>query len=376
MIPAPLITKHVTLSELPSPPPGKVGWPWTEVYTPLPSSKPDGFLWPRISVVTPSFNQKQFIEETIRSVLLQGYPNLEYIINDGGSTDGSVEIIRKYEPWLSYWVSEPDGGQVNAIEKGWRHSTGEIVAYLNSDDTYLSNTVANAAHILIEHPDAVAICGGELVVDENGIVIAERTVSSVTLGSLLRLNFVPQPSVFVRRATLEQAGGLDLNFQTAFDFELWTRLAQSGVFYCIPDVFATTRWHSSAKTFTQRLHVLAEVSKTVHQILSGPVGKNFSRREQQEILAGLNFLAVSIYLDNPLKYFSAFVSNSFAALAKSPALFSQLSMLFYHRIRVMAAYYFLKYAKRRSVEKTPWGFGSTGVHWSQWQSHSRRTPLN
>ena len=100
-----------TLAELPPPPPDKTGWPWSEESPPLPATMPDGSPWPRISIVTPSYNQGQFIEETIRSVLLQGYPNLEYIVMDGGSTDNSVEIVRNYNSWLAYWVSEPDRGQ-------------------------------------------------------------------------------------------------------------------------------------------------------------------------------------------------------------------------------------------------------------------------
>lgn len=107
--------------------------------------------WPRITIVTPSLNQGQFIEETIRSVLLQGYPNLEYIIIDGGSTDGSVDIIRKYERWLAYWVSEPDNGQAHAINKGFQRATGDIGAYLNSDDYYQPGALAHVARTFLAH---------------------------------------------------------------------------------------------------------------------------------------------------------------------------------------------------------------------------------
>jgi len=117
-----------TLEELPAPPQGKFGWPWTEESPQLPEKQPSGKPWPKISIVTPSYNQADFIEETIRSMLLQGYPNLEYIIIDGGSTDKSVEIIQKYEPWLSYWVSESDRGQTHAVNKGFAMCKGEILA--------------------------------------------------------------------------------------------------------------------------------------------------------------------------------------------------------------------------------------------------------
>jgi len=131
------------LAEFPPPPPDKTGWPWTEETPQLPETMVDGSLWPRVSIVTPSYNQDQFIEETIRSVLLQGYPNLEYIVIDGGSTDDSVEIIKKYEPWLAYWVSEEDRGQSHAINKGFEHATGDIFAWLNSDDYYIQQALYN-----------------------------------------------------------------------------------------------------------------------------------------------------------------------------------------------------------------------------------------
>lgn len=134
-----------TLASLPPPPSSKTGWPWTIQTPPLPGKRSDGSAWPRISIVTPSYNQGEYIEETIRSVLLQGYPNLEYIVMDGASTDGSIRIIEKYASWIASWESTKDCGQAHAINKGFHRATGSIYGWLNSDDFYFLGGLAAIA---------------------------------------------------------------------------------------------------------------------------------------------------------------------------------------------------------------------------------------
>ncbi len=239
-----------TLDQLPPPPPGKTGWPWTEESPQLPDTMPDGRPWPRISIVTPSYNQGQFIEETIRSVLLQGYPNLEYIVIDGGSTDGSVEIIRRYEPWLAYWVSEKDRGQSHAINKGFARSTGEIMAWLNSDDVYVQRALetvarecANKRNGLIwgicENIDATSRTIGQ--VDKHGY---SKCAISLGLGTL------PQPATFWHRTVWEKVGGLSESLFFSMDYDLWMRFATQPevVFQGLSQVLAAERIHPEQKT--------------------------------------------------------------------------------------------------------------------------------
>src|SRR5262245_44445354 len=133
-----------TVRELPAPPKGKSGWPWTEDSLQLQTRISAGQSYPRITVVTPSFNQGQFIEETIRSILLQGYPNLEFFILDGGSNDNTVDVIRKYSPWIDFWVSEPDRGQSAAINRGLQMASGLYATWINSDDLLCKNAFYNS----------------------------------------------------------------------------------------------------------------------------------------------------------------------------------------------------------------------------------------
>lgn len=241
-----------TLTELPPPPPGKVGWPWTEGSSHLPDSMLDSLPWPKVSIVTPSYNQVQFIEETIRSVLLQGYPDLEYIIVDGGSTDGSVGIIRKYEPWLAYWKSKQDCGQSHAINKGWRQATGEILAWLNSDDTYEPGAVHIAAEFLVKHPEVDMVYGYCFLIDEDSKSIAPfwHNHCQFNIDQMIRNHHmcIPQQTVFIRKSILDQVGWLDKSLHFKMDRDLYIRIGLKGNVTKIRGHMASFRVHENAKS--------------------------------------------------------------------------------------------------------------------------------
>jgi glycosyltransferase involved in cell wall biosynthesis len=255
-----------TLTELPPPPPGKTGWPWTEESPQLNDAMPDGSPWPTISIVTPSLNQAQFIEETIRSVLLQGYPELEYIIIDGGSIDQSVDIITQYDRWITHWVSEPDRGQSNAINKGVKASCGDIITWINSDDAY--------------HPEAfsaVALClykGGKLshkivfsncdFIDESGRFLYRFIPEPFSRNKLIKYweaYFIPQPTVFLP-GPIFKANPLNESLTYVMDWDLWLRLSERYEYQYINRTLAKFRNHGSSKWGTAN-HLFVEEQKTI-----------------------------------------------------------------------------------------------------------------
>lgn len=241
-----------SLQKLPPPPPGKTGWPWTEGSTAIPELMPNGQPWPRISIVTPSYNQGEFIEETIRSLLLQGYPNLEYIIIDGGSTDNSVEIIRKYEPWLAYWVSEPDRGQTQAVNKGFLSSNGEILAWLNSDDTYEKGALFSVATRMAKDSSIDVLYGNVKIIDEDSQKLTElRSVAFNSRAFLYgTVHIAAQSAVFWRRELLFKVGMLNEDLHFAMDRELLVKFMESGAkFTFLRALLGTYRCHSNSKTF-------------------------------------------------------------------------------------------------------------------------------
>ena len=237
-----------SLNKLPLPPQGRTGWPWTEE-SPNSDVTGVGFPLPRISVVMPSLNQAQFIEEAIRSVLLQGYDDLEFIIMDGGSTDGTIDIIKKYEPWLSFWVSERDHGQSDALNKGFNRSTGDILAWLNSDDIYCMGALRSVGRCYQLHPETGLLYGDSEVIDANGAVIDRIKGQEADLESLLVRNVIPQPSAFFSRTAFEKSGGINTDLHFIMDYELWLRMMMQGIrSYYISQLLSRFRWYQVSKS--------------------------------------------------------------------------------------------------------------------------------
>ena len=200
-----------------------------------------------VSVVTPSYNQSSYLQKTMRSVLDQNNPDLEYLVVDGGSTDGSVEIIKSYADRLAWWVSEKDNGQADAINKGFAHAKGEIIAWLNSDDYYLPNAVGAAVAAFQIHPEAVMIYGNMQAVDEKDHLINTLRYRQLSLEDLLCFQIIGQPAVFIRASAFRQAGGLDTTFHFLLDHQLWIKLAQQGEIIHVHQTWAVARFHPQAK---------------------------------------------------------------------------------------------------------------------------------
>ncbi|MGH9443127.1 MAG: glycosyltransferase family 2 protein [Thermoanaerobaculia bacterium] len=253
-----------TLDRLPAPPPGRSGWAWTAASKLLPPRRADGSPWPKISIVTGSHNQGEYLEETLRSVLLQGYPNLEYIVIDGGSTDDSPRIIERYAPWLTRWEAQPDRGAAAALNSGFAHATGDILGFLNSDDTYLPGALERAALEVDTQRNRHLVIGRCIFVDAAGRLLGNehesRAVSHRRLLAVWKGNTIPQPASFWSRAAWLAGGPLAENPETFwFDYDLFCRMTRHYRAHAVDQILATYRLHPRSITMTRQQSALQEV---------------------------------------------------------------------------------------------------------------------
>lgn len=237
--------------------------------------------YPKVSIVTPSFKQAHFLEATILSVLEQDYPNIEYLIVDGGSTDGSVEIIRKYADKLAWWVSEPDKGHADALNKGFEHATGEIFAWLNSDDTYLPGAISGAVAYLQDHPDVGMVYGDANLIDENGQILGQFASRQTDYKRLLQGSVhIPQATTFIRADLWRQLGALSTTLFFAFDYDLWVRLAKISRLEYVPRLWANFRLHEQGKSIVNDDRCYPDMIRVYER----EVGKGFSRIKLRAVM--------------------------------------------------------------------------------------------
>ncbi|WP_346289832.1 glycosyltransferase family 2 protein [Sphaerothrix gracilis] len=285
----------IKAEDLPPPESKQTGWPWTDQRhqknLPFETSN-----YPLISIVTPSYNQGEFIEETIRSVLLQNYPKIEYIVIDGGSSDRTLEILEKYNQWISYWVSEPDQGPADAINKGWKRAAGSILAYINSDDAYLPDALFVAAQAFLENPEAAVVCGNEVRIDKHGFLTGKSDAKDISYLSLLNLEFIPQPATFIQRKALEAVESINSKISYIFDFELWIKIARHYPIKRVDYYMAATRWHEQTITTKQRLKVGQELVNLITDELEKS-HLSLSKTERDNLLIKVNLLAGNLCVE-------------------------------------------------------------------------------
>ncbi len=265
------------------------------------SSSRESGEWPLVSIATPTLNQKDFIEVALRSVLGQGYPHLQYSVIDGGSTDGTLDLLRRYEKRLAV-ISEPGVGQSGAINMAWRnHEDAEIVAWLNSDDFYHDGAVERAVSFLRAHPEVDILYGDCNYVDAQGEPLGAYPTRPFDYLALVlqAVNFIPQPSTFIRRRVLERDGYLDEGLKYVMDFEFWLRVGLNHEIAYVPDRFAALRLHSTAKSIAalagfgpelvrvyQRLFERADLPEAVRSIKREALQHAFSRAADASFWAG------------------------------------------------------------------------------------------
>jgi len=252
---------------------------------------------PTISIVTPSFQQSAYLETAIRSVLYQDYPASEYYVIDGASSDGSVEIIRKYENRLSGWISEKDRGQADAINKGFSRCSGDIFGWINSDDFYLSNTFSAVADFFASHPDTDLVYGDVLSLDGYGKLLNVMSFADYDMNDLMTFRIISQPAVFFRRTAWEKAGGLDLDYHYLLDHHLWLRIASRGKIAYAHSLWSAARFYAEAKNRAHAADFGREALRLVEWMENDPLLRQAYQRNQRRIRGGAAWLDAN-YLSN------------------------------------------------------------------------------
>jgi glycosyltransferase involved in cell wall biosynthesis len=252
---------------------------------------------PLVSIITPSFNQAEYLEITLQSVINQDYPHLEYIVMDGGSTDGSVDILKKYDAHIDHWRSEPDQGQVDAINQGLRMARGDIVAWINSDDVYLPGAVSEAVSTLEQFPQVGMVYGDGIMVGSRLEVLDKHSYPQLDLVDLLAFEVLLQPAVFMRKHTLDEVGYLDPAYNLILDHELWIRIASRYPILHVESYWALERTHPQAKTIALAEQFVEEAERLIDLAKESPqlaliVGENHHR-----ITAGLGVFTARRLID-------------------------------------------------------------------------------
>ena len=253
--------------------------------------------WPLVSIATPSFNQAEYIEETIISVLEQDYHNIEHIIVDGGSTDGTLEILEQYGGKIR-WISEPDNGQAEALNKGFRMANGQIIGWLNADDLYKPYAVKVAVSELLKHPDVALVHGAGQYIDASGNVIMTRKGGDFGLEKLIGIDTIMSISAFFRREVIGKVGYLDETLNYVMDWEYWVRIAMAGLKmrYIQGPVLALSREHEDSKTIQNKELFWEERFKVFKKIFSSSETPNEIKRMEKQAYSGVFASSAYFYL--------------------------------------------------------------------------------